>query len=286
MPSHGTCSPSSASSACCRCRIRRSSAAAASRRWSTCRCSRNWLAGGRRSRSAPACTCCPAAVADFGTAEQQADASCPRCSAARRSVRTACRSRTPAPTPGRCGPGRSGDGDEYVISGDKAWITHGPVADFMLVAARTGDDRHARGISTFLVPGDAPGVSAGAPERKMGFRGSPTSRCTSTTVRVGADRRIGDEGQGFRIAMAALDSGRLGHLGLRGRAGPGRAGRGRRLRRAADRLRPDRSTSSRAFRSCWRMPRRRSPRPGSSTCTRPGARTPASSSPPRRRWRN
>jgi alkylation response protein AidB-like acyl-CoA dehydrogenase len=103
-------------------------------------------------------------------------------------------------------------GDEYVITGDKAWITHGPIADFMLVAARTGDQsqRGARGISAFLVDASAAGVKAGTPERKMGFRGSPTSQVHFDSVQVEADRRIGDEGQGFRIAMAALDAGRLG----------------------------------------------------------------------------
>jgi alkylation response protein AidB-like acyl-CoA dehydrogenase len=103
-------------------------------------------------------------------------------------------------------------GDDYVISGDKAWITHGPIADFMLVAARTGDQAQqgAREISAFLVDAAAPGVSAGAPERKMGFRGSPTSQVHFDAVQVAADRRIGEEGQGFRIAMAALDAGRLG----------------------------------------------------------------------------
>ena len=99
--------------------------------------------------------------------------------------------------------------DEYVISGEKAWITHGPVADFYLLAARTGDDR-SHGISTFLLPHGYPGLTAGTPERKMGFRGSVTSTLHLDQVRVGADRRIGYEGQGFRIVLSALDSGRLG----------------------------------------------------------------------------
>jgi len=103
------------------------------------------------------------------------------------------------------------EGDGYVITGDKAWITNGPIADFMLVAARTGDQAQgARGISAFLVDASAAGVSAGAPERKMGFRGSPTSQVHFDSVQVEVDRRIGEEGQGFRIAMAALDAGRLG----------------------------------------------------------------------------
>ena len=101
------------------------------------------------------------------------------------------------------------DADGYVINGDKAWITHGPVADFYLLAARTGDDR-SHGISTFLLPHGHPGLTAGTPERKMGFRGSVTSTLHLDQVRIGADRRIGYEGQGFRIALSALDSGRLG----------------------------------------------------------------------------
>jgi alkylation response protein AidB-like acyl-CoA dehydrogenase len=101
------------------------------------------------------------------------------------------------------------DGDDYVLTGEKAWITHGPVADFLLVAARTGGDG-SRGISTFLVPATAAGVSAGVPERKMGFRASPTSGVRFDEVAVDSGRRIGAEGQGFRIAMAALDAGRLG----------------------------------------------------------------------------
>jgi alkylation response protein AidB-like acyl-CoA dehydrogenase len=101
------------------------------------------------------------------------------------------------------------DGDDYLISGEKAWITHGPVADFMLVAARTGDTG-SRGISAFLVAAETPGIRAGSPERKMGFRASPTSSVNFDGVQVAAQRRIGDEGQGFRIAMAALDAGRLG----------------------------------------------------------------------------
>ncbi|MEU0333785.1 acyl-CoA dehydrogenase [Streptomyces sp. NPDC006193] len=101
------------------------------------------------------------------------------------------------------------DGDEWVIDGTKAWITHGGVADFYTVMARTGE-QGPRGITAFLVPGDAPGLSAAAPERKMGLKGSPTAQVHLDGVRVGDDRRIGEEGQGFAIALSALDSGRLG----------------------------------------------------------------------------
>ncbi|MGP4000064.1 acyl-CoA dehydrogenase family protein [Streptomyces sp. 8N706] len=101
------------------------------------------------------------------------------------------------------------DGDTWTIDGTKAWITHGGVADFYTVLARTGGEG-AKGITAFLVPGDAPGLSAAAPERKMGMKGSPTSQLHFDGVRVSDERRIGDEGQGFAVALSALDSGRLG----------------------------------------------------------------------------
>ncbi|MEU5219382.1 acyl-CoA dehydrogenase family protein [Streptomyces sp. NPDC020807] len=104
---------------------------------------------------------------------------------------------------------RDGDGGGWVIDGDKAWITHGGVADFLTVMARTGGPG-ARGITAFLVPGDAPGLSAAPPERKMGMKGSPTAQLRFEGVRVPDARRLGDEGQGFAIALAALDAGRLG----------------------------------------------------------------------------
>ncbi|MFE2424569.1 acyl-CoA dehydrogenase family protein [Streptomyces hokutonensis] len=101
------------------------------------------------------------------------------------------------------------DGDEWVIDGTKAWITHGGIADFYTVMARTGEDG-PRGISAFLVPGDAPGLSGAAPEKKMGMKGSPTAQVHFDGVRVSDERRLGEEGQGFAIALSALDSGRLG----------------------------------------------------------------------------
>ncbi|MER6526042.1 acyl-CoA dehydrogenase family protein [Streptomyces sp. NPDC001508] len=103
---------------------------------------------------------------------------------------------------------RGADGD-WVITGTKAWITHGGIADFYTVMARTGEDG-PRGITAFLVPGDAEGLSAAAPEKKMGLKGSPTAQVHFDGVRVPDERRIGEEGQGFGIALSALDSGRLG----------------------------------------------------------------------------
>jgi alkylation response protein AidB-like acyl-CoA dehydrogenase len=101
------------------------------------------------------------------------------------------------------------DGDDWVITGTKAWITHGGIADFYTVMARTGEEG-PRGISAFLVPGDAEGLSAAVPEKKMGMKGSPTSQVHFDGVRVPDARRIGEEGQGFAIALSSLDSGRLG----------------------------------------------------------------------------
>ncbi|MEW2813099.1 acyl-CoA dehydrogenase family protein [Streptomyces massasporeus] len=101
------------------------------------------------------------------------------------------------------------DGGDWVITGTKAWITHGGIADFYTVMARTGEEG-PRGISAFLVPGDAQGLSAALPEKKMGMKGSPTAQVHFDGVRVPDARRIGEEGQGFAIALSSLDSGRLG----------------------------------------------------------------------------
>jgi alkylation response protein AidB-like acyl-CoA dehydrogenase len=101
------------------------------------------------------------------------------------------------------------DGDDYVVNGTKAWITHGGVADFYNVLVRTGEDG-PRGISCLLVSGDTPGLTAGTPERKMGLKASVTTQVVLEGVRVPSDRLLGAEGQGFSIALAALDGGRLG----------------------------------------------------------------------------
>ncbi|MFE2430299.1 acyl-CoA dehydrogenase family protein [Streptomyces sp. NPDC059373] len=104
---------------------------------------------------------------------------------------------------------RDSAADTWSIDGTKAWITHGGIADFYTVLARTGAEG-PRGITAFLVPGDAQGLSAARPEKKMGMKGSPTSQVHFDGVTVPDARRLGDEGQGFTIALSALDSGRLG----------------------------------------------------------------------------
>lgn len=101
------------------------------------------------------------------------------------------------------------DGDEYVLTGTKAWISHAVHADYFTIMARTSDDG-PRGISCFFVPAGVDGLSFGAPERKMGLTASPTSIVNLDGVRVSAEHRIGAEGAGFGIALAALDAGRLG----------------------------------------------------------------------------
>ncbi len=100
-------------------------------------------------------------------------------------------------------------GDHYVLDGAKLWITTGSEAGLFLVFARTGPDR-VKGISAFLVEKGYPGVGVGKKERKLGIRGSPTTEIVLQGVKVPASNRIGEEGQGFTIALDTLDGGRLG----------------------------------------------------------------------------
>lgn len=103
------------------------------------------------------------------------------------------------------------EGGDYVLNGTKAWVTHGGYADFYTVMARTsGIPGDRNGISCFLVPAGLPGLIADEPERKMGLTGSPTSQIRFENLRIPADHRIGDEGEGLKIALSALDAGRLG----------------------------------------------------------------------------
>ncbi|MBN9746931.1 MULTISPECIES: acyl-CoA dehydrogenase family protein [unclassified Amycolatopsis] len=99
--------------------------------------------------------------------------------------------------------------DEYVVNGTKAWITHAGVADFYTTMVRTSDDG-GHGISCLLVDSSTPGLSAAPRERKMGLTGSPTAQMLFEDARVPADRLIGGEGAGLKIALSSLSSGRLG----------------------------------------------------------------------------
>jgi alkylation response protein AidB-like acyl-CoA dehydrogenase len=97
------------------------------------------------------------------------------------------------------------EGDEWVINGEKLWITNGAIADVLSVFART-----ERGISAFVVETKTPGFSAGPKEKKMGIRGSMTNALTFDNVRIPKSNLIGNDGRGFLIAMKTLDAGRLG----------------------------------------------------------------------------
>jgi alkylation response protein AidB-like acyl-CoA dehydrogenase len=101
------------------------------------------------------------------------------------------------------------DGENYVVDGAKAWVTHGGEADFYNLMVRTGA-AGAKGISCLLAPASTPGLLPQSPERKMGMRSSTTATILLDSARVPADRLLGEEGVGFRIAMSALDGGRLG----------------------------------------------------------------------------
>ncbi|EEP69708.1 acyl-CoA dehydrogenase [Micromonospora sp. ATCC 39149] len=101
------------------------------------------------------------------------------------------------------------DGEAYVVTGTKAWITHARVADFYNIFCRTGGPG-PKGISCLLADRDTPGIVPQAAERMMGLHASPVAQIAFDDARVPADRLIGGEGAGFTIAMSALDSGRLG----------------------------------------------------------------------------
>ncbi|MCC3304749.1 acyl-CoA dehydrogenase family protein [Sneathiella sp. HT1-7] len=100
------------------------------------------------------------------------------------------------------------DGDHYVINGGKAFISGGGKADLYVTMVRTGDDG-PKGISCIAVPADAPGISFGAQERKMGWNSQPTAQVLFDDCRVPVENLIGNEGDGFKIAMMGLDGGRL-----------------------------------------------------------------------------
>jgi alkylation response protein AidB-like acyl-CoA dehydrogenase len=97
------------------------------------------------------------------------------------------------------------DGNEWVINGEKMWITNGGIADVVSIFART-----ERGITGFVVETTLPGFTAGPPEKKMGIRGSTTNAISLDNVRVPKENMLGEDGRGFIIAMKTLDAGRLG----------------------------------------------------------------------------
>jgi len=102
------------------------------------------------------------------------------------------------------------DGDAYVLNGRKSWVTSGPVADFMVVFMMTDPDKKQKGITAFLVDAKKPGFIRGKKEPKLGIRASATSEIVFEDYRCPVEDRLGQEGEGFKIAMAVLDAGRIG----------------------------------------------------------------------------
>jgi alkylation response protein AidB-like acyl-CoA dehydrogenase len=101
------------------------------------------------------------------------------------------------------------DGDAYVANGTKQWISNGSCADYYILFARTSDDAK-RGLSAFVVPGDAEGMTFGVPEKKMGLACDVTTQVIFDGARIPAAQLVGEEGAGMRVALSALDAGRLG----------------------------------------------------------------------------
>jgi alkylation response protein AidB-like acyl-CoA dehydrogenase len=102
------------------------------------------------------------------------------------------------------------DGDAYVLNGRKSWVTSGPVADYMVVFMMTDPDKKQKGITAFLVDSRKPGFIRGKKEPKLGIRASATSEIVFEDYRCPVEERLGQEGEGFKIAMTVLDAGRIG----------------------------------------------------------------------------
>jgi alkylation response protein AidB-like acyl-CoA dehydrogenase len=105
---------------------------------------------------------------------------------------------------------RNGDGDAYILNGTKQFITSGKHADVAIVFAVTDPNAGKRGISAFIVPTDTPGYRVARIEQKLGQRASDTAQIVFEDLRVEAANRLGAEGEGYRIALANLESGRIG----------------------------------------------------------------------------
>jgi len=102
------------------------------------------------------------------------------------------------------------DGDVYIINGRKSWVTSAPVADYVVVFTMTEPEKRHRGITAFVVEANQPGFILGKKEPKLGIRASATSEILFENYRVPIENRLGEEGEGFKIAMAVLDAGRIG----------------------------------------------------------------------------
>jgi alkylation response protein AidB-like acyl-CoA dehydrogenase len=102
------------------------------------------------------------------------------------------------------------DGDHYVINGQKSWVTSGPVADYIVLFTMTQPEKGHNGITAFIIETDKPGFVKGKTEPKLGIRASATCEIVYDNYRAPVENRLGEEGQGFKIAMTVLDAGRIG----------------------------------------------------------------------------
>ena len=102
------------------------------------------------------------------------------------------------------------DGDDYIINGRKSWVTSGPVADYLVLFTMTDPDKTHRGITAFMIDASKPGYVRGKKEPKLGIRASATSEIVFEDYRAHVTDRLGEEGDGFKIAMTVLDAGRIG----------------------------------------------------------------------------
>ncbi len=101
-------------------------------------------------------------------------------------------------------------GDGYLINGRKSWVTSGPVADYIVLFVSTQPELKHRGTACFIVDTKLPGFALGKTEPKLGIRASATCECTYENYKIPVSHRIGQEGEGFKIAMSVLDAGRIG----------------------------------------------------------------------------
>ena len=166
-----------------------------------------------------------------------------------------------------------GEPTAYRLRGRKAWISHAGHADYYTTFARTSDDG-GRGLSCFVVPADAPGLSFGTPEKKMGLHCDTVREVMYDDVPVDGARRIGAEGQGMAIALSALDAGRLGIAAAATGLAQSALDLAASYAQGAPAVRARRSRRTRGSRSSsptWRPP---SPAPAPPTCTRRGSRMP------------
>jgi alkylation response protein AidB-like acyl-CoA dehydrogenase len=102
------------------------------------------------------------------------------------------------------------DGDEYIINGRKSWVTSAPVADYLVLFTMTQPEKGSRGITAFMIDATRPGYIHGKKEPKLGIRASATSEIVFEDYRAPLEHRLGEEGEGFKIAMTVLDAGRIG----------------------------------------------------------------------------